>query len=61
MRLYGAGTNQQWRIVFLMLSRLKIKFILFYFWIGLDVVRSTGNLSSLYKHLEGLGKPTCGQ
>ena len=34
-----------------MLSRLKIHIILvafvFYFWIGLDVVRSTGNLSSI--------------
>ena len=31
-----------------MFSRLKIKFILFYFWIGLYVVLSTGNPSSWY-------------
>ena len=34
---------------FLMLSRLKIH-VLFYFWIGLDVVRSTGVLSSVYNY-----------
>ena len=38
MRLYSVRKNQQWRIVFLVLSRLKMYIILFLD-IGLDVVR----------------------
>ena len=54
MRLYSAcvcvKVNNE-ELVFFMLSRLKIHIILFltksYFLIGLDVVCSTGNLSSI--------------
>ena len=41
--------NNEELVFFLLLSRLK--FILFYFWIGLDMVHSTGNLSSDNKSL----------
>ena len=45
MRLYSMCKNQQWRIEFNTFPFENS----FFLWIGLDVVRSTGNVSSRYK------------